>query len=80
MEYANTPQYDNSLSGAREWLAAHGLTRPRQGRVISGVTAGLARRYGVNLVVARVAMAVGAVITTPPVYIPLWTLMPNDPA
>jgi phage shock protein PspC (stress-responsive transcriptional regulator) len=42
------------------------------------VTAGLARRFGVNLLVARVAMIAGIVLTTPFVYLPLWVLMPKD--
>jgi len=67
-----------SLESAREFFAANGLTRPAHGRVLGGVTAGLARRFGVNLLVARVAMLVGVVLTTPFVYLPLWVLMPKD--
>ena len=32
---------DTSLSGARAWFARQGLTRPREGRLLAGVTAGL---------------------------------------
>lgn len=39
----DTP-YENSLEGARAWFAHNGLTRPREGRLIAGVTAGFARR------------------------------------
>jgi phage shock protein PspC (stress-responsive transcriptional regulator) len=67
-----------SLQSAREFFASNGLTRPREGRLIAGVTAGLARRFGVNLLVARVAMVVGVLLTTPFVYLPLWVLMPVD--
>jgi phage shock protein PspC (stress-responsive transcriptional regulator) len=76
----NQPQqhHQTSLASAREFLAANGLTRPREGRVLSGVTAGLARRFGVNLLVARVAMVVGVLLTTPFVYLPLWVLMPSE--
>ena len=82
MEYANAdiPQYDNSLEGARAWFAHNGVTRPREGGIIGGVTAGLARRYGVNVLVARVAMVLGMVIATPVLYLPLWILMPKDAA
>jgi phage shock protein C len=71
--------YDNSLDGARTWFAAHRLTRPREGRLLGGVIAGFARRYGLNPLVARVA-AVVSVLTfvTPLLYIPLWVLMPAD--
>lgn len=72
-------RYDNSLGGARAWFAHQGLTRPRQGRLIAGVTAGFARRFGINLLVARVAAVVGVLILTPLLYIPLWVLMPKDP-
>jgi phage shock protein PspC (stress-responsive transcriptional regulator) len=82
MEYTNTetPQFDNSIDGARAWFEHNEMTRPRHGRVLGGVTAGLARRYGVNVLVARVAMVLGIVIATPLIYIPLWILMPKDPA
>lgn len=71
--------YENSLDGARAWFAQNGLTRPREGRLIAGVTAGLARRYGVNLLVARVTAIVGVLVFTPLLYLPLWVLMPADP-
>jgi phage shock protein PspC (stress-responsive transcriptional regulator) len=69
---------DASLDGARAWFAQHGLTRPRDGRVIGGVTAAFSRRYRVNRLVARV-IAVGiAVILTPAIYVALWVLMPSE--
>ena len=70
--------HDNSLAGARAWFAERGLSRPRSGRVLGGVTAGVARRYGINLLVARVATVVGVVVASPLVYLPLWVLMPRD--
>jgi phage shock protein C len=70
--------YENSLEGAREWFAHNGLTRPREDRLIAGVTAGFARRFGVNLLVARVATVVGVIVLTPLLYLPLWVLMPKD--
>ena len=69
---------DTSLSGARAWFARQGLTRPRQGRLLAGVTAGFARRFGVNLLVARIAAIAGILVLTPLLYIPLWVLMPKD--
>jgi phage shock protein PspC (stress-responsive transcriptional regulator) len=70
--------YDNSLDGARTWFAHHGLKRTRKGFRISGVTAGFARRFGINVLVARVAVVVGVVVLTPLLYLPLWVLMPKD--
>ncbi len=69
---------DTSLTGARAWFARQGLTRPREGRLLAGVTAGFARRYGVNLLVARIAAIAGILVLTPLLYIPLWVLMPKD--
>ena len=69
---------ENSLAGARAWFAENGLTRPRDGRMLGGVTAGFARRYGLNVLVARVATVVGVVVLTPLIYLPLWVLMPKD--
>ena len=80
MTTATTPANtdDNSLGGARAWFAHQGLTRPRTGFRLTGVTAGFARRYGVNVLVARVAVIVGVVVLTPLLYLPLWVLMPKD--
>jgi phage shock protein C len=77
---ADTPQNDTSIAGARAWFAQQGLTRPREGRILGGVTAGYARRYDINLLVARVAAVIGVVVLTPLLYLPLWVLMPEDDA
>ena len=45
---------DNSLDGARAWFREEGLARPSDGRVIGGVSAAFARRFGINPFVARV--------------------------
>jgi phage shock protein C len=80
MNATTTPTtHDTSLAGARAWFADHGLTRPRERRLIGGVTAGFARRFGINLLVARVAAVAGVLLLTPLLYVPLWVLMPNDP-
>ena len=73
-----TDRHESSLAGARAWFADNGLTRPREGKLIAGVTAGFARRYGVNVLVARVAAVVGVLLLTPLLYLPLWVLMPKD--
>jgi phage shock protein PspC (stress-responsive transcriptional regulator) len=77
-EHPQGNQFENSLAGARAWFAHNGLTRPRKGRLLAGVTAGFARRFGYNLLVARVAAVVGVVVLTPLLYLPLWVLMPKD--
>lgn len=69
---------ENSLAGARAWFEQNGLTRPRNGRWLGGVVAGFARRFEMNVLVARVATIVGVIVLTPLLYLPLWVLMPSD--
>ena len=77
-ETATHTVHDASLSGARAWFAENGLTRPREGRVVAGVSAAFSRRYGVNRLVARVATLTVAIVFTPLAYVALWVLMPRD--
>jgi phage shock protein C len=71
---------DGSLTGARAWFVENGLARPRRGKMIAGVCAALARRYGVNVLVMRVLFAVAALIGAPVLlYIVLWVLIPREP-
>ena len=77
---APTPAPRASFSSARAWFAAQGLTRPREYRVLSGVSAGLARRYGVDRFVMRLLMVAGVLLLTPLIYVALWVLMPKEDA
>ena len=70
--------HDNSLSGARAWFARKGLSRPREGRVLAGVSASFARRYDVNPLVARLLTITGILVLTPLAYVGAWILMPKD--
>jgi phage shock protein PspC (stress-responsive transcriptional regulator) len=72
--------HDNSLSGARAWFARKGLSRPREGRLLAGVCASFARRYDVNLLVARLFGIASILVLTPLVYVAAWILMPKDAA
>jgi phage shock protein C len=69
---------DASLSGANAWFAENGLSRPAEGRVLGGVSAAFARRYGINRLVARLGVLTVSIVFTPVVYLGLWVLMPND--
>jgi phage shock protein C len=69
---------DASPGGVRRWFAEKGLTRSRESRVLGGVCAGLARRYGVNPLATRVLAVLFALIVSPLPYIALWVLMPRD--
>jgi phage shock protein C len=69
---------DASLAGARAWFSQRGLSRPREGRVLAGVSAGFARRYDVNPLVARLLTITTVLVLSPIVYIAAWILMPQD--
>jgi phage shock protein PspC (stress-responsive transcriptional regulator) len=56
------------------------LSRPRNGRVIAGVCAGLARRFGVSKTLVRVLFVVSCVLPGPQVLIygALWIIVPSE--
>ncbi len=62
-------------------MTRQGLTRPRQGRLLAGVCAGLARRFGIDPWLAR-ALFVLILLVLPGsqliVYPILWILMPAE--
>ena len=72
--------HDSSLAGARVWFSEKGLSRPREGRILAGVSASVARRYDLNPLVARLLSITAIVVLTPLVYVGAWILMPNDAA
>ncbi len=55
------------------------LVRPQQGRVIAGVCAGIADRFGYSRTVVRVLFALSILLPGPQViaYVILWIAMPN---
>jgi phage shock protein PspC (stress-responsive transcriptional regulator) len=66
---------------ARVAVMANGnLSRPRKGRMIAGVCAGLARRFGVSATLVRTMFVLSIVLPGPQilVYIALWILLPRD--
>jgi phage shock protein C len=56
------------------------LTRVRDGKMIAGVTTGIARYLDVDLVVVRVGFAVATLFSGVGflLYIACWVLMPQD--
>jgi phage shock protein PspC (stress-responsive transcriptional regulator) len=56
------------------------LVRPRRGRVIAGVCAGLARRFNLSPTLVRVLFVLSVFLPGPQVviYIALWILMPSE--
>jgi phage shock protein PspC (stress-responsive transcriptional regulator) len=63
-------------SGSMPWQAP----RPRQGRMIAGVCAGLARRYNLSPIAVRLLFVLSTVLPGPQfiAYIVLWALMPEE--
>lgn len=56
------------------------LSRPKTGRVIAGVCAAVARRFGWSVTVVRLLTVLSILIPGPQViiYIVLWILIPQD--
>lgn len=56
------------------------LTRPTEGRMIGGVCAGLARRFGISATAMRVIFLVSCLLPGPQflIYIALWILLPQE--
>ena len=61
-------------------MSATTLYRPRDGRMIAGVCAGIAHRFGWDPTLVRVLTALSILLPGPQVlaYILLWILMPNE--
>jgi phage shock protein PspC (stress-responsive transcriptional regulator) len=55
------------------------LTRPQQGKVIAGVCAGLAERFGMSPGVVRLLFVVSCLLPGPQfiIYLALWVVMPR---
>jgi phage shock protein PspC (stress-responsive transcriptional regulator) len=56
------------------------LVRPRQGRMIAGVCAGLGQRFGMSAGMVRLLFLLSLLLpgTQVIVYLVLWFLMPNE--
>ncbi|MBM0225540.1 MULTISPECIES: PspC domain-containing protein [Micromonospora] len=56
------------------------LVRPREGRMLAGVCAGLAQRFGVSAGMIRLLFLLSLLLpgTQVIVYLVLWILMPNE--
>lgn len=63
-------------------VSAPTLIRPREGRIIAGVCAGLARRFGWNVTVVRVLALVSIVLPGSQllIYAICWAVIPSEPA
>jgi phage shock protein PspC (stress-responsive transcriptional regulator) len=63
----------------KELKVASTLTRPRHGKVIAGVCAGLAERFGWSPFAVRLAFLLSCLLPGPQfvIYIVLWVIMPK---
>ena len=61
-------------------MATRRLVRPRRGRWIAGVCAGIGDRFGVSRNLVRLAFVLSIVLPGPQVlvYVALWILIPSD--
>lgn len=59
----------------------NGLVRPRDDRLIAGVCAGIARRYGLSATTVRLLFVLSLLLPGPQVlvYLALWLLIPDEP-
>ena len=56
------------------------LVRPKQGRIIAGVAAGLADRFGISRDVMRLLFVISLILPGPQIliYIILWVIIPEE--
>jgi phage shock protein PspC (stress-responsive transcriptional regulator) len=61
-------------------VAAAGLVRPREGRWIAGVCAGIADRFGLSRGLVRVLFVLSLILPGPQIlaYVLLWVLIPCE--
>jgi len=69
------------MNDIHQSLAQNGLVRPRQGRVLGGVCAGLGRRFGLTPWTARILFVLLLMVVPGSqilIYPILWILMPSE--
>ncbi len=56
------------------------LTRPRNDRMIAGVCSGIARRFGIDATIVRIAFVASLLLPGPQIliYLAAWILMPEE--
>ncbi len=61
-------------------MASAALTRPRRGKLIAGVCAGLARRFGMSPTGMRALFVLSLLLPGPQIllYLALWIIMPQE--
>jgi phage shock protein PspC (stress-responsive transcriptional regulator) len=61
-------------------MASAALTRPRRGRVIAGVCAAIAQRFGVSAWLVRLLFVISCLLPGPQIllYLVLWIVFPSE--
>jgi phage shock protein PspC (stress-responsive transcriptional regulator) len=61
-------------------LLTHPWVRPRRGRMLAGVCAGLADQFGISVTLVRLAFVLGTIFTgvLPLVYVAFWLAMSDE--
>ena len=69
-----------SLTTTRSTVGQRGLVRPRRGKLVAGVAAGLARRFGLSPTLVRVLFVASMLLPGPQIlaYLALWIIMPKE--
>ena len=62
-------------------MASTALVRPRRGRLLAGVCAGLARRFGMSPSGVRLLFVLSMLLPGPQIllYLALWVILPQEP-
>ena len=69
------------MNAVHDSMTRQGLTRPREGRILGGVCAGLARRFGLDPWAARLLFVLALLVIPGSqilIYPILWILMPSE--
>jgi phage shock protein C len=78
----STEEYrEKTVNDVHDTFRRQGLVRPREGRVLAGVIAGLGRRFGIDPWPARLLFTLILLVIPGSqllIYPVLWILMPNE--
>jgi phage shock protein PspC (stress-responsive transcriptional regulator) len=69
------------MNAVHSSMARQGLSRPRDGRILGGVCAGMARRFGLDPWITRLIFAATLIVIPGSqilIYPILWILMPSE--
>lgn len=69
-----------ALEPTRTRVGRQGLVRPRHGRMVAGVAAGIANRFHTSPTLVRVLILLSLLLPGPQIlaYLALWVLMPKE--